>query len=293
MSNGVAINTATGNPQTELDIPIPNPNLWSPNNPFLYGLQISTVHGGVTNDNVTSYFGMRKISINVVNGIPRIFLNNQPVFGMGPLDQGYWPDGIYTAPTDDALEYDMQLEKALGFNTIRKHEKGGTPALVLLGRHPGAYGLAGHADVQFLHGQSQPAGGESGGFIAELSALVTNHWNSPSIIMWDIFNEGQGEAGSGNGVGQTNTAYLVRLVKRLDPSRLVNQASGGSYFGVGDVLDNHSYPAPGDPTSATQAAVDGEFGGIAWHAHRSFVESGPGRNQLPAGQIIATICLAL
>ena len=102
-------------------------------------------------------------------------------------------------------------------------------------------------------------------FIAELTAMVTNHWNSPCIIMWDIFNEGQGEAGSGNGVGQTNTAYLVQLVKTLDPSRLVNQASGGSYFGVGDVLDNHSYPDPGDPVSTTQAPVDGEFGGIAWH----------------------------
>ena len=99
-------------------------------------------------------------------------------------------------------------------------------------------------------------------FIAELSALVTNHWNSPSIIMWDIFNEDQGEAGSSDGVGQTNTAYLVNMVKELDSSRLVNQASGGAYFGVGDVLDNHSYPAPGDPTSTTQAAVDGEFGGI-------------------------------
>src|SRR5208337_540433 len=102
-------------------------------------------------------------------------------------------------------------------------------------------------------------------FIAELSALVTNHWNSPCIVMWDIFNEGQGEAGSGNGQGQTNTAYLVSLVEALDPYRLVNQASGGSYFGVGNVFDNHSYPDPGDPTSSTQATVDGEFGGIAWH----------------------------
>ena len=89
----IAINSVTGNPQTELDIPVSNPNLWSPDNPFLYGLQISDIHGGVTNDNVTSYFGMRKISVASVNGVPQIYLNNQPYFEMGPLDQGFWPDG--------------------------------------------------------------------------------------------------------------------------------------------------------------------------------------------------------
>ena len=123
LSNGVAINTGTGSPQTELDIPVPNPNLWSPENPFLYGLQISVIHGGATNDSVTSYFGMRKISVSIVNGVPKIFLNNQAYFGIGPLDQGFWPDGIYTAPTDAALEYDLQMEKALGFNAVRKHIK--------------------------------------------------------------------------------------------------------------------------------------------------------------------------
>jgi hypothetical protein len=99
-------------------------------------------------------------------------------------------------------------------------------------------------------------------FIAELSAMVTNHWNSPAIIMWDIFNEGQGEQGSGNGVGQANTPYLVSLVKNLDPSRLVDQASGWTYFGVGDVIDAHNYPDPLCPASTTQAEVCGEFGGV-------------------------------
>jgi hypothetical protein len=99
-------------------------------------------------------------------------------------------------------------------------------------------------------------------FIAELTALVTNHWNSPAIIMWVAFNEGQGQQGGGNGVGQTNTAYLVSLVKALDPSRLVNQASGWNYFGVGDVLDAHNYPDPVCPASMTQAMACGEFGGV-------------------------------
>ena len=163
LSNGAAINTGTGSPQTELDIPVPNPNLWSPNNPFLYGLQISTVHGGVTNDYVTSYFGMRKISISVVNGVPKIFLNNQAYFGMGPLDQGFWPDGIYTAPTDAALEYDLQMEKALGFNAVRKHIKVERQRWYYWADTLGIVGLAGHAHLQFLHGQSQPAAGGSAG----------------------------------------------------------------------------------------------------------------------------------
>jgi hypothetical protein len=265
MSNGAAINTGTGSPQTELDIPVPNPNLWSPDNPFLYGLQISTVHGGVTNDYVTSYFGMRKISISVVNGVPKIFLNNQACFGVGPLDQGFWPDGIYTAPTDAALEYDLQMEKALGFNAVRKHIKVERQRWYYWADKLGLLVWQDMPTCNSYTGNPSPPPVDPLDFIAELSAMVTNHWNSPAIIMWDIFNEGQGEAGSGNGVGQTNTAYLVSLVKTLDPSRLVNQASGGSYFGVGDVFDEHSYPDPGDPTSATQAPVDGEFGGIAWH----------------------------
>ncbi|HKW30231.1 MAG TPA: LamG-like jellyroll fold domain-containing protein, partial [Verrucomicrobiae bacterium] len=264
-ANGAAINTVTGNPQTELDIPVPHPNLWSPENPFLYDLQVSTIHNGVTNDSVTSYFGMRKISIQMVNGVPKILLNNQPCFEMGPLDQGFWPDGIYTAPTDAALEYDLQLEKALGFNAVRKHIKVERQRWYYWADKLGVMVWQDMPSCNSYTGNPNPPPVDPLDFIAELSAMVTNHWNHPCIVMWDIFNEGQGEAGSGNGVGQTNTAYLVNLVKTLDPSRLVNQASGGSYFGVGDVLDSHSYPDPGDPFSSTQAPVDGEFGGIAWH----------------------------
>jgi hypothetical protein len=278
LSNTTLLQTVSGQPDTELEIPISNPDLWTPDNPFLYNLQVSVIQGGVTNDTVTSYFGMRKISTNITAGIPRIYLNNQPIFGMGPLDQGYWPDGIYTAPTDDALEFDLQEIKALGYNTIRKHEKverqrwyywADTLGLMIWQDMPTCNSYTGNANPPAVNPLQ---------FIAELSALVTNHWNSPSIIMWDIFNEDQGEAGSSDGVGQTNTAYLIGLVKGLDPYRLVNQASGGAYFGVGDVLDNHNYPPPGDPTSTTQAAVDGEYGGIGllvaghlWNAGQAFI----------------------
>jgi hypothetical protein len=262
LEGGTAVSSASGAADTELDLALPNPKLWSPDNPFLYGLQIAVTHNGVTNDNVSSYFGMRKISTNLTAGIPRICLNNQVIFGMGPLDQGYWPDGIYTAPTDDALKFDIQEIKTLGFNTIRKHEKVERQRWYYWADTLGLMVWQDMPTCNSYTGNPSPPAVNPLQFIAELRALVTNHWNSPSIIMWDLFNEDQGEAGSSDGVGQTNTAYLAGLVRGLDPARLINQASGGAYFGVGDVLDNHSYPAPGDPTSTTQAAVDGEFGGI-------------------------------
>lgn len=264
-SNSVVISSVSGNAQAELNIPVSNPQLWSPENPFLYDLQVSVIHGGMTNDSVTSYFGMRKISLNVVNGVPKIFLNNKAYFGMGPLDQGFWPDGIYTAPTDAALKYDLQQEKALGFNTVRKHIKVERQRWYYWADKLGLMVWQDMPSCNSYTGNPNPPAVDPVQFQTELSAMVTNHWNSPCIIMWDIFNEAQGQAGSGNGVGQASTASLVQLVRTLDSSRLVNQASGGSYFGVGDILDNHSYPDPGDPTSSTQAPVDGEFGGIAWH----------------------------
>ncbi len=264
LSNNIPVGTMTGNAQTQIDIPVPNPNLWSPDNPFLYGLQISTIHNGVTNDSVTSYFGMRKISIVAVNGVPQMYLNNRPYFEMGPLDQGFWPDGVYTAPTDAALEYDLQMEKALGFNMVRKHIKVERQRWYYWADTLGILVWQDMPSCNSYTGNPNPPPVNALDFINELTALVTNHWNSPSIIMWDTFNEAQGQQDTGNGVGQTNTAYLVGLVQTLDPSRLVNQASGGNYYGVGNVFDQHSYPPPGDPTSTTQAPVDGEYGGIGF-----------------------------
>ncbi len=107
LDGGMAINSITGAPGAELDMLIPNPKLWSPDNPFLYDLQVSTAKNGTNNDSVTSYFGMRKISVATINSVKKLFLNNQFLFEMGPLDQGFWPDGIYTAPTDAALKYDL------------------------------------------------------------------------------------------------------------------------------------------------------------------------------------------
>jgi hypothetical protein len=258
-SNGVPVSSTAINPQTLSDIPVRNPRLWSPEDPFLYGLQIWTVRGGVTNDSVTSYFGMRKISVVTVNGVPQIYLNNQPYYEMGPLDQGFWPDGIYTAATDAALKYDLQMEKALGFNMVRKHIKVERQRWYYWADTLGLLIWQDMPTCNSYTGSPQPVNALD--FINELSAMVTNHWNNPCIIMWDIFNEGQGQTST----GQTNTPYLVNLVETLDPNHLVNQASGGDYYGVGNVYDVHSYPDPGAPASTTQVPVDGEFGGIAWH----------------------------
>jgi hypothetical protein len=264
LTNGVALNTVTGSPNAQLNIPVPNEVLWSPTNPFLYNLQISDIHNGVTVDSVGSYFGMRKISLNLVAGRWRLYLNNHFLFEMGTLDQGFWPDGVYTAPTDAALAYDIQMEKALGFNMVRKHLKverqrwyywADTLGILVWQDMPSCNTYTGNAD---------PAAVDPLDFVAELSAMVTNHWNSPSIIMWDIFNEGNGEAGTYNGFGQTNTAYLVQLVQTLDPSRLVNQASGWNWVGAGSVDDIHNYPDPGNPINNTLASVDGEFGSIGY-----------------------------
>ena len=258
-SNATTIGAASGNPGVEIDLPVTNANLWSPTNPFLYNLQVNVVHSGVTNDSVTSYFGMRKISVVNVQGVPQIYLNNQSYFEMGPLDQGFWPDGIYTAPTDAALAYDLQMEKALGFNMVRKHIKVERQRWYYWADRLGILVWQDMPSGNSYTGSPQPI--DPNQFIAELTAMVTNHWNSPAIVDWTIFNESQGQDGN----GQTNTPYLVNLVQGLDAFRLVNQSSGGSYYGVGNIFDNHSYPDPGDPVSSTQATVDGEFGGIAWH----------------------------
>ena len=253
LDTGATLSTTAGSPGTEIDIPITNPKLWSPNNPFLYGLQITVSQNGMPIDNVTSYFGMRKISTVTVGSTKQIYLNNQRIFAMGPLDQGFWPDGLYTAPTDDALKFDLQEEKSLGFNMVRKHIK--------VERQRWYYwadtlGLMVWQDMPSVNSYtSNPQPIDTAQYETELRQLVTTHWNTPAIVMWTLFNEGQGQT-------QTATQSLVPEIQTLDPSRLVNQASGGNYYGVGDIYDDHDYPVPGDPSSTTQATVDGEFGGI-------------------------------
>jgi hypothetical protein len=256
-SNGVPVATVTGAPNTELNIAVPKPRLWTPDQPFLYDLKIATIQGGTAKDTVTSYFGMRKISVGTVDGIKKMLLNNQFVFQIGPLDQGFWPDGNYTAPTDAALRYDIEQEKALGFNMVRKHIKVERARWYYWADKLGilVWQDMPSANSYISRGRrAQPL--DNPQFRTELIRMVETHWNSPAIIVWVLFNESQ---------GQHDTADLVNEIAAKDPSRLVNQASGGRAFGVGDIMDVHSYPHPNSPTTTNQVRACGEFGGIAWH----------------------------
>ncbi len=218
---------------------------WSPSDPYLYRLQVRLSSG----DTVGSYFGMRKIALGRDrNGTLRLFLNNAPLFQYGMLDQGWWPDGLYTAPMDAALRYDLETMKRLGFNLVRKHVK----------VEPDRWYY--HADrLGMLVWQDMPSGDnntEAGKavFAEELGHLVDALGNHPSIVTWVPFNEEW---------GQHDTECYVVWLKNRDPSRLVNNASGWVDKGVGDMSDIHAYPGPGIPVpDDKRALVLGEFGGL-------------------------------
>lgn len=251
-AGGNVVGAVSGPPNVALQLPVPNPQLWCPTNPFLYDLDVTLSNSVSQVDAVGSYFGMRKISLGTNDGFVKIFLNNRFVFEFGPLDQGFWPDGIYTAPTDLALKSDLEYEKALGFNMVRKHIKVERARWYYWADKLGLLVWQDMPSANSYTGSPQPI--DTNQFNLELERMVTNHWNHPSIVMWILFNEGQ---------GQHDTPGLVSEIKALDPSRLVNQASGGdNSFHVGDIADIHSYPDPGYLVSSNQAVVCGEFGGV-------------------------------
>ena len=243
------IGQAEGRIGAEISLPIKSPKLWSPETPFLYDLKIRLMEKGRQVDEVKSYFGMRKIELGRdEHGVNRILLNGKFVMQVGPLDQGFWPDGIYTAPTDDALRSDIEMTKKLGFNMARKHVK----------VEPDRWYY--WADkLGLLVWQDMPSGNNKTDdgkmqFERELANLVATHHNHPSIIMWVVFNEGW---------GQYDTERLSAWVKQLDPTRLVNNASGWTDMKAGDVLDIHHYPEPRTPDpDPKRAIVLGEFGGL-------------------------------
>ena len=257
---GRVVKTVSVQPGVETAIPLQNPKLWSPTSPFLYDVTASLGQNGVESDRVNSYFGMRKISLGTVGGVKKILLNNKFVFEIGPLDQGFWPEGIYTAPTDAALKSDLQMMKNFGFNMVRKHIKV-EPARWYY--YADKLGLLVWQDMPSPNSYiDNPPPIDKPAFKKQLDEIITTHWNSPSIVMWVIFNEQQ---------ARHDTAQLVARAKHLDPSRLVNRDSGGgndpdNHEGkVGDIDDVHSYPPPAAPApSATQALVCGEYGGIGY-----------------------------
>ncbi len=241
------------------ELKIPYPKLWSPENPFLYDLKVRIIRNGKIIDEVESYFGMRKISLQKdENGYNHLALNNSILFQNGPLDQGFWPDGLYTPPTDEAMRYDIEITKQMGFNMLRKHVKVENRrfyywcdklGILVWQDMPNAAGYVppGGEDLN-------PAQEHKDQFEYELTQLIRTHQNHPSIVMWVPFNEGW---------GQYETERIVDFVYSIDSTRLVNNASGWQDRGVGDVIDIHHYPEPRFPEAEEKrASVLGEFGGL-------------------------------
>jgi len=242
-----------------IKLAVKNAKLWSPDSPFLYDLKVTLTHNGKIVDKLSSYFGMRKISLGKdKEGVTRIFLNNKPLFQFGPLDQGWWPDGLYTAPTDGALRYDIEVLKKLGCNMLRKHVKVEPARLYYwcdkLGLMVWQDMPNGDKHIRGRDSDLKRSDESARQFELELKRVINAFHNHPCIVMWVPFNEGW---------GQYDTGRIVNFIKELDPTRLVNNTSGWIDRGVGDVHDIHRYPGPAaPPAEENRAAVLGEFGGL-------------------------------
>ena len=250
----------------QVDVEMPQDvKLWSPDSPFLYTLKVALINKGKVVDKVDSYAAMRKFSSRRdENGIVRLELNNQPLFQFGPLDQGWWPDGLYTAPTDEALRYDVQKTKDFGFNMIRKHIKV-EPARWYM--HCDQLGIIVWQDMpsgdknpewqmrKYFDGAERLRSPESeANYRKEWKEIMDYLYSYPCIGTWVPFNEAW---------GQFKTQEIAEWTKQYDPSRLVNPASGGNHYTCGDILDLHNYPAPSMYLyDAQRATVLGEYGGI-------------------------------
>jgi len=246
---GKEVGRVAGQANQELSLSIDRPRVWSPDDPFLYDLVVVLKEGDRVLDQVSSYFGLRKIALKKgEDGFTRMALNDQFTFQLGTLDQGFWPDGLYTAPTDAALRYDIEFLKAAGFNLVRKHVK----------VEPDRW-YYWCDKLGLLVWQDMPSGNNTTPegrtqFETELQRMVEGRRNHPSIIAWVLFNEGW---------GQYDTERLVPWLKSLDPTRLVDNASGWTDKRVGDLIDGHSYPGPeSSQPELDRAAVIGEFGGL-------------------------------
>ena len=278
LNGPTVVGSATGG-FSEFTVPVPDARRWSPDDPFLYNLRVSLRNAaGATVDQVVSYFGMREVGKKLVNGVLRPTLNGEFVFQAGTLDQGFWPDGLYTAPTDAALAFDLQKHKDLGFNMVRKHIKV-EPARWYY--HADRLGLLVWQDIpstQAFDANRTPAQ------IAELETeareIIDEHRFSPAVVTYVPFNEGWGEW------SLADTQRITTDLKNYDPTRLINPHSGYNCCaskgdpGTGDIIDWHIYTGPDAPLpSATRVSVLGEFGGIGLRT--------PGHEYSPDGQYFA------
>lgn len=239
---------------------LPSPRSWSPQAPNLYHFQVE-----VGRDVVQSYLGFRTIEKRKdVNGVFRPFLNGNFVFQFGTLDQGFWPDGLYTAPTFEAMIYDLKVLKQLGFNLVRKHIKV-EPEIFYYACDQ--LGLLVWQDMPSMSPKlPMPTSDQQNEFARQLKLMVTQLYSFPSIVTWVIYNEGWGQQLSSPEI------QLTPMLKQMDPNRLIISASGFRDAGVGDFHDNHHYPypqcgtpfysLPSTPYDPARISIQGEFGGI-------------------------------
>ncbi|HWO68273.1 MAG TPA: AbfB domain-containing protein, partial [Umezawaea sp.] len=278
MAGSSVVGSATGG-FTEFSVPVPNARRWSPDDPYLYNLRVSLRDAsGATVDQVVNYIGMREVGTKLVDGVLRPTLNGEFVFQIGTLDQGFWPDGLYTAPTDAALASDIQKHKDLGFNMVRKHIKV-EPARWYY--HADRLGLLVWQDIPSTPAfDANRTAAQVAQFETEAREIVDEHRFSPAVITYVPFNEGWGEW------NLADTRRVTTDLKNYDPTRLVNAHSGYNCCaskgdpGTGDIIDWHVYTGPDAPRpSSTRVSVLGEFGGIGLR--------NPGHEYSPNGQYFA------
>nr|WKN36079.1 glycoside hydrolase family 2 TIM barrel-domain containing protein [Tunicatimonas sp. TK19036] len=270
MDGGNTVAEETVGASEEATLSIENPTLWSPENPHLYNMEVALLRNGKVIDQVATYSAMRKISMEAdENGIQRMLLNGEPYFQYGPLDQGWWPDGLYTAPTDEALLFDITKTQEMGFNMIRKHVKveparwyyycDSVGMLVWQDMPSGDMGNQWNQRPGVIGpGTERERTAESEEiYRTEWKAIMDDFHNFPSIVVWVPFNEAW---------GQFKTEEITNWTMEYDPSRLINSASGGNFFEVGHIMDLHNYPDPAMPRpdlfGKTRVIVLGEFGGL-------------------------------
>jgi hypothetical protein len=252
LAEGVEVGRAEGAVGREIRIPVPGPRPWGPDDPFLYDLRITLREDGRGTDEVGSYFGMRTVErTRGADGTVRIALNGRPWFHVGPLDQGWWPDGLYTAPTDAALAFDVEQTKAAGFGFTRKHIKV-EPARWY--HHADRLGLPVWQDMPCGWNDTPEACRH---FEREVQAMLDGRGNHPCIVAWVPFNEKWGQP------SLEWTREVVARIQSADPTRLVNDASGWQHADVGNMIDVHRYQGPQALVpSPDRATVVGEYGGL-------------------------------
>ena len=267
MECGNVINKGRG---TEVSLHVPQMKLWSPDSPYLYDVEVNIVRDGAVVDRVSGYAAMREISYRKdASGHKRMYLNGEPLFQYGPLDQGWWPDGLYTAPSDEALVFDIQKTKDFGFNMIRKHVKV-EPARWYW--HCDRLGMLVWQDMPSIEDNHENVWGNRAydtgtdypvtqegkdNYYKEWGEVIAAFKGFPCIVVWVPFNEGW---------GQFDTEDVVQFTRAQDPTRLINYASGGNFVHCsGDILDLHNYPHPEMYLYDKEYInVLGEYGGIGW-----------------------------